>query len=433
MDNMRNIVLITWDSVRADHCGCYGYPKNTTPFLDKMAEEGLRFENAIVSGVPTPASMPGIFTSRHFNEKKITSELTLAQVLSEKYKTAAFHSNPYASRYFGFNKGFETFKDYLWMDKDGYGGEQSSVLRRSMVKLLSNLRIVDLERVRFYYNVLNTVIRNEYISGFLLKDFYRDVIDWVQKNDDGYFLWILMIETHFPYAPPSWNRWKKAKAMLIHDKFYNAGGIEKKVPLKIKDKEQRMVINAYDECIREADRWTEWLWEDVRDDDPVFIIHADHGDAFGEHNFYGHPSEHYEYLIRVPLIIYNADVKGVVKEPVSLLRLAPTICELAGVDNNFKNPGLFEDVSYTPPVVENKLKEGFRITVRDKEWKLIVNPDRENELYNLIEDPIEGENLIREEAGVKKELEDIVKSHRKRATRQDIGVKIQRLKSLKTI
>ena len=39
MDTMRNIVLITWDSVRADHCGCYGYPKNTTPFLDEMAKK----------------------------------------------------------------------------------------------------------------------------------------------------------------------------------------------------------------------------------------------------------------------------------------------------------------------------------------------------------------------------------------------------------
>lgn len=430
---MRNIVLITWDSVRADHCGCYGYPKNTTPFLDKMAEEGLRFENAIVSGVPTPVSMPGIFTSMHFNEKKITSELTLAQALSKKYKTAAFHSNPYVSRYFGVDKGFDIFKDYLGMNEKEVENGQSNLFRSCMKKLVRKLKIMDLKKARFYYNLLHTVIKNECLSKLLLKDFYGGVIDWYQKNNDSYFLWILMVETHSPYTPSSWNRWRTSKSLMINSRFYDVGGAGKKVPIKIKDKEQRMVINAYDECIREADRWTERLWEDVRDDDPVFIVHADHGDAFGEHNFYGHPSEHYEYLIRVPLIIYNADVKGVVKEPVSLLRLAPTICELAGVDNNFKNPSLFEDVSYTPPVVENKFKEGFRITVRDKEWKLIVNPDRENELYNLIEDPIEGKNLIREEMGVKKELEDIVKNHRKRATRQDIGAKIQRLKSTKMI
>lgn len=97
---MRNIVLITWDSVRADHCSCYGYRKDTTPFLNKIAKKGFKFKNAIVSGVPTPVSMGGIFTGKHFVGKKLKSK-TLAEILRENgYYTLAFHSNPYASRFF---------------------------------------------------------------------------------------------------------------------------------------------------------------------------------------------------------------------------------------------------------------------------------------------------------------------------------------------
>ena len=62
---MRNVVLITLDSLRADHCGFLGYSRDTTPFMDKMAREGLYFENAIASGVATPTSIFGVFTGEH--------------------------------------------------------------------------------------------------------------------------------------------------------------------------------------------------------------------------------------------------------------------------------------------------------------------------------------------------------------------------------
>ena len=111
---MRNVVLITWDSVRADHYSCYGYRKKTTPFLDRLAEKGIKFENAIVSGVPTPISMGGIFTGRYFEfGQKVTT--TIAKILGYKgYRTAAFHTNPFVSRYYGFNKGFDVFKDGIY-------------------------------------------------------------------------------------------------------------------------------------------------------------------------------------------------------------------------------------------------------------------------------------------------------------------------------
>jgi len=251
----------------------------------------------------------------------------------------------------------------------------------------------------------------------------------IKKIKEPFFLWILLIETHFPYTPTRWGRWKKAKSMLIYDKYYRLGGIQKKLNLKLKEEELEFILDAYDECIREADCITKQLWEDLKDFDPIFIVHADHGDAFGEHGFFGHPPEHYEYLIRVPLIIYNADIKGVVKEPISLLRLASTICELVGVENEFSQPSLLEEVEYSPPIVENKLENGYRVTIRDREWKLILNPDRKDELYNIKRDPFEKENLIDNEPDVEKELRKIAEKHIK--SRIEIERLTKEIKKLK--
>ncbi len=409
---MRNIVLITWDSVRADHCSCYGYRKKTTPFLDRIARKGLRFENAIVSGVPTPISMGGILTGRYFEfGQKLTT--TIAEVLGyEGYKTAAFHTNPFVSRYYGFNKGFDVFRDGI------YDQENKSKIKN----------IGFISKFKNCINAIKYVFFDIDVARVDFEKYYDEVIT-LTHSSDYYFIWILLIDTHFPYTPPKLNFIEKIKLLYIYNKIYKGGGIYTRIVANIDSSNKRRLIDAYDGEIRYVDSLTEQLWNDLKDTDPILIVHADHGDAFGEHGFFGHPPEHYEYLIRVPLVIYNADVKGVVKEPISLLRLAPTICELAGVKNEFPQPSLLDDVEYTPPIVENKFKEGFRITVRDEEWKLILNPDREDELYNIKRDPMEQNNLIEDERDIVKDLRALAEKHLKtRKIQTKIGDRIRALK-----
>ncbi|WP_048086666.1 hypothetical protein [Ferroglobus placidus] len=88
---------------------------------------------------------------------------------------------------------------------------------------------------------------------------------------------------------------------------------------------------------------------------------------------------------------------------------------------------MLEDVEYTPPIVENKLEEGYRVTVRDEEWKLIVNPDREDELYNIRRDPMEQENLIGQELDVERELRKLAEMKEEERLRAGIE-KLRRLK-----
>jgi len=422
-------VLVTLDSLRADHCSCYGYEKDTTPFLSRLAQKGIKFENVIVSGVPTVPSSFGMVTSEFCPISLSTSDprvwraaimkrKTIFEVLSNHgYHTGVFTPHPFFSSYYGFTKGCEhEYADFL----KSMGKYER--IKKSLHPLLRRLGIFA------GLSFIKNIVKGD-IGGYTrIEDFYSHIVNWV-NNKNPYFLWVFMVDTHSPYLLSKGkdqysSECKRRKVLWVLYKIRTRSQ-------KLSEDELKLIISCYDSAIKYADAYLKQLWNDLKDTDPIFIVNADHGEAFGEHGFYGHPPEHYEYLIRVPLIIYNADVKGVVEEPISLLRLAPTICELAGVENEFSQPSLLEDVEYTPPIVENKLENGLRVTVRDKEWKLIVNPDREDELYNIKKDPMEQENLIGQEPDIEKELRKLAEKHIKtRKEKERLRKRIKRLRGI---
>lgn len=444
---MRNIVVVTWDSVRADHVSCYGYEKETTPFLDRIASQGVKFENAIVGGVPTDKSVYGMTTSDfcpigsgvspeqwrvHMRKKD-----TIFEALSNKgYQTGVFTQQPSLSSAYGTTKG----SNYEYTDFLSKGREKQSKFKRVISPLLKKFDIYS--EVAFMKNF----IKGE--AGYpSIQNIYHDMIERAKRIEEPYFIWIFLVDTHYSYMPPReftrsqlgmrkrlWIDYKYRKIMKSQSKKTpKAESIVRNI-LYLSENEQKLIIDNYDGAIRYVDSILKRLWNDLKDTDPVFIVNSDHGEAFGEHSLYGHPPEHYEYLIKVPLVIYNASVKGRIESPVSLLRFAPTVCELGEIENKFRNPSLFEDISYHPPIVENKLEDGLRVTVRDKEWKLITNPDREDELYNIREDPLEYENLIEEEKDEEKELRRVVESHMKtRARKERLRERIQKLKEIERI
>jgi len=116
-----SVVLVTVDCLRADHVGFMGYGRPTTPFLDSMARESFVVPTAIVGGVPTYYSFPAILASRHplgMGRDLIgiaPGETSVPSYLKEAgYATAAFiAANPYLSPKFGYDQGFDTFRDFL--------------------------------------------------------------------------------------------------------------------------------------------------------------------------------------------------------------------------------------------------------------------------------------------------------------------------------
>lgn len=409
MSEKRNIVLITLDSLRADHCSFMGHQRKTTPTIDKMARNGLYFENAIASGVATPTSTFGVFTGEYplanyevgnlnGNEwrKEIRYKKTLAQVLREKgYFTGAVHANPAASSFFGFNKGFEYFQDFL---KDE---NQNDLL----AKLFNKIKLGS-----FYENV-RAVLKRESTSTDW-KKLIPEIINFRKKaNRKPYFLWILLLDTHIPYIPPrEFRKWNTGNTIRL---IYLNWKVRKNYlnPANISEFDKEQIINAYDSSILYADSFIEYLWDMLKDDDPIFIIYGDHGEGFGEHEFFYHPAMLYEELIHVPLVIYNADIKGKVEEPVSLLGLAPSILELIGEENEFPSESILHG-NEKEWVISKVFEKGQRkVAVRMKDWKFIIGQKEENELYNLKNDPYEQENLINKYPDLAREMERIVKIH----------------------
>jgi len=448
----RNIVLIGSDSIRTDHCSCYGYNRETTPFLARLAAEGLKFENAVVSGIATSASFIGMFTGDYSPiqgdliqpegwKRILQQRKTIAQVLSNNgYNTYGFNTNTLLSRYYGFDKGFGHYYDGLWSDQQKHGWWWKAK-KFSLLPLLMKLGMAQ--------HAIN-------LKNFIKADIgYARTEEWIDhvlntKLEEPYLLWIFLVDTHHPYVPPmEYARWGDTgtrRMMWVNYKMRRQGRGEatternkwavaqQKLEPRLSQRERDAIVNGYDGEILHVDSIIEQLWIHLEHTDPVFIVHSDHGDGLGEHGFYGHPPEHYEYLIRVPLIIHNAAKRGAIIEPVSFLRLAPTICELAGVDNEFSNPSLFDDVNYSPPIIENRIGGRFRLTVRDREWKLITNPDREDELYNLKNDPLESSNLIGNMGDVEKELRRLIDRHIRARQESNEKERVRsRMKELKTL
>ncbi|HDN83778.1 MAG TPA: hypothetical protein ENG50_05385 [Candidatus Altiarchaeales archaeon] len=399
---MRNIVLITLDSVRADHCSFMGYHRETTPTLDRMARRGLYFENAIVASLPTTPSMASVFTATYPTanavplipyewRKELNIKRTLAELLSEYgYSTGAFHSNPAVSQFFGLNKGFRDFH-YLGIEKEN-----------PTLNLIKN-----------FFKWLKKEERWAH-----WEKYYNKIISWIENIKEPFFIWILLIDTHVPYFPPKKYRIWGARSTLYllylnykiskidwnKEQFNESEDILNKI-------EKKKIIGAYDSSIRYADEFIKRLWKDLEKYDPIFIVHADHGDGFSEHGFYWHPPRLYEEIIHVPLVIYNADLKGRITKPVSLLGLAPTILELVKYkNNNFGSKTLLDD-SEKWVITQANVNNKIRLAVRLKDWKYITGQKEYNELYNLKKDPQEQENVIDEYPDLVKEFKKIAGRH----------------------
>ena len=116
---MKNVVLFTIDTLRRDMLGLYGSKLGLTPFLDSLRPDALVFTMAHSVAPYTQASFPGILTSSYLfdvpKSQKLSKNRTLiSEALKEKgVSTAAFHSNPYLSGYFGWNRGWDTFYDSM--------------------------------------------------------------------------------------------------------------------------------------------------------------------------------------------------------------------------------------------------------------------------------------------------------------------------------
>ncbi|QLD87072.1 sulfatase [Natronomonas halophila] len=307
-----NIVLLTLDALRADHVSSCGYDRETTPNLDRFAAENVQFSNAYSVSTHTREAIPGLLTGRYPNAcvddgYELAADTIASHLRETDYTTGAFHANPYVSRAYGFDRDFDVFDDDLYLGQ------------HKLVALAQ--RAYDKIRNRHY-------ARAETIN--------ERALEFVDSAEEPFFLWAHYMDPHGPYSPP------QEYQTVFHDEYVRMKRAQKMYkraavsdPESITDDERQEMVNLYDEEIRYADAQLGAFLDELEArgllEETLVIVTADHGDAFGERGYYGHPRELDPELLRVPLVARGPGVPaGEIEVPTSTVDVVPTVLEATG-------------------------------------------------------------------------------------------------------
>ncbi|WP_226042355.1 sulfatase [Natrinema sp. DC36] len=308
-----NVILLSADALRADHLSCYGYHRDTSPVLDELADESIRFTRAYSASSHTREAVPALLTGEYpdvaiDSNYRLATDTIASRLSAEGFATGGFHSNPFVSRAYGFDRGFDEFDDDLH-----FGQHKLIALAQ---------RALDKLRNRHY-------ARAEEIN--------KRSLSWIDSlaNGESFFLWNHYMDTHGPYEPPG------EYQQLYHDETVSDSKAQSlyqraiKDPESITDAERQLLIDLYDAEIRYNDERIGTFLESLRErgllEESLVIVTADHGDAFGEHGYYEHPRYLHEEITRVPLLVRPPDGRGeVVEAPASTLDIVPTVASAAG-------------------------------------------------------------------------------------------------------
>jgi arylsulfatase A-like enzyme/Flp pilus assembly protein TadD len=345
-----NVLLVTIDTVRADHLGVYGYRDAETPNLDRLAREGLRFDEAISAvplTLPSHATiLSGLLPPHHGLRNNgagsfPASRETLATRLSAAgYRTGAFVGSYVLDHRFGLARGFERYDDEIARDPSAGGPLEAERPGREVVDR---------------------------------------ALAWLGEQDSRpFFAWVHLYDAHAPYDPPE--------------------------PFR-----SRHPGKPYDGEVASVDfqvgRLLEWIDRARAEKNTLVAVAADHGESLGEHGELTHGFFVYEPTLRVPLILRGARLAAgrVVETPVSLADLAPTLAGLAGsplsgaadgrdLSSNLLRGGepsaadLYSETEYPRIFGWSGLS-----AIRRKSLKYIESP--RPELYDLARDPMESRSL----------------------------------------
>lgn len=377
-DARLNILLVTIDTLRADHLGCYGAENVQTPVLDGIAAEGVLFKNAASVTPLTLPSHSSLFTGTYPLTHGVRDnagfmlsdeELTLAEAFKNNgWRTAGFISAYVLRSTFGIAQGFERFADQFDFNREGITAA-ATVQRRGDETL-------------------------------------AETYAWLEENrEDPFFLWVHLFDPHVPYNPPEPYRTLYAKDLYAGEVAYTD-----------------MLMGEFMEKMNSLG-----LRENT-----ILVIVGDHGEGKGDHMESFHGLFIYDSTIHVPLIIRAPGYPPAeVGAQVRLIDVMPTVLDLAGLDiQPVTDGGLLNGESLKPLMTgqSGDLKllaysETYYPTahygwsdlrsLRTKEYKFIEAP--KPELYNMIDDPGEESNLSDSSPDVVERMRQTLEEMKKRA------------------
>lgn len=458
MDKKPNVILITIDSLRADHLGFMGYGKDITPNLDKLAEESVVFRNAFATGPISPHSVPSILTSTfpldyQGPRKMERPRVFISEVLKENgFVTAAFHSSPFLSDFFGYNKGWDYFKDIVpSYDQDRFKDLKSrkiNVIFSKITNFCSGLlkKISSSTFPQLYFWALFAALRIRGSQDILkvkaekINKLVQEFID--AEKEKSFFVWAHYMDIHDPYI--SKKRYLQSSPLSYSEivgrhlvTYSKQNNCQKKIVKKFVKNNIEKSIELYDQIIEYVDEQIGNLIDFLKKkniyQNTIIIITADHGDAFFEHGAIGHSINLYNELLRVPLLIRIPGAQpGRIDKKVSLIDIASTICDVLCIrkPSSFKGGNLFEDggksIFYQTATNTKNNSDLFLTDINEisqckmgcqhDSWKYIIDYDQGKEqLYNLKEDPGEEEDLVDENSEIllamRKKVEDFIREN----------------------
>ena len=356
-----NVVLVSIDTLRPDHLGCYGYSEPTSPNVDRFCEDSVVYRQAIAQAPSTLHSHASILSSLLPHHHQATwggktrlpdAALTLAEILQAAgYATAAFAGGGQMDRVFGLDQGFDLY------DQPG--------------------------QERFY----GTVNRG---------------IEWLDQTPDRpFFLFLHSYEVHHPYTP-------SAEYLAQIESDYG-GDLPDQISidllreinrqeLEIDAQDLAHIVRSYDAEIRSMDDGFGLLIAALKERDlyenTLIVFTSDHGEEFGEHGVVGwHSHTLYDELLRVPLVVKfpgPAHSGVVIDRQTRSIDIAPTIVATIGLPV----PQVFDGIDMTPGVGEGSTEGAIAISrmdrppgrdissIRTDDWKLYRSA-----LFNLADDP----------------------------------------------
>jgi arylsulfatase A-like enzyme/cytochrome c-type biogenesis protein CcmH/NrfG len=376
MPAARNLLLVTIDTLRADHVGAYGYTRSQASFVDLIAQSGAVFDRAYAAAPITLPSHATLMTGRYppghgsrDNGMHVSRTVpTIATELKARgFKTAAFIAAFPLDHQFGLDRGFDVYSDRLPRGPDGKQANErpaSQVVDEAIAWLSSNVRGARL----------------------------TSSPEPRATSTDRFFLWLHVFEPHAPYGDPADRR-------PVLERYDQEIGVANRELLRL--------LNAIEAVAR----------------DTVVIVAGDHGEAFGEHGEFSHSIFVYDTTLRVPLVMrgpgiptqHRADRAGsVVDDPVTLADVAPTAMRLLG----FTMPDA-DGIDLSPALAGGTLPrreiyaESFAPfmefgwaplrAIRSGHWKFIAAP--KPELFDVGNDASEQTNVVDSQPTVARDLD----------------------------
>jgi arylsulfatase A-like enzyme len=427
----RNVLLIVWDTVRTGNLSLHGYGRRTSPNLERLASQGVRFDRAFATAPWTLPSHSSLLTGRWPHELTADwmspldgTHATLAENLNARgYDTAGFVANlDYCSRETGLSRGFVHYEDYPITLLDIFTRYIAIGQRLDLLTPASVINRLLKEHWGGTYDVVPRAKEHAKNAAAVDRSFVA-WLSWQRTRNRPFFAFLNYNDAHSPYEVPdrsipgfglrpvsyldrltlrSWEMLDKTQVAMAH---------------------VQMATDVYDDSIYYLDRRLGILLDELNRrgvlDNTLVIVASDHGEHLGDHGLFFHGCSLYRQLVGVPLVIVQP--KGVpagrvVTEPVSLRDVPATVVDLLGLAHETTFPGRSlarlwtkklpgEAVADEPVLMETGQPAGFTNQGREPVAKgpmkgliadgmhYIRRGDGLEELYLLESDPEEGSNL----------------------------------------